>query len=331
MVLKALFGSLLALFICRAVALDLSDSYWIWKENTEVVPSYDVGDFRYDLVTESEAGPYAVSADILIAADNNYTLWVNGIQVGTGTNWGQAQGYCVQLYHYYNVFAVEVVSAHEPPGSINPAALIAAIEVTFTDGSTQTIVSDDTWLANNSTSGFESIFYDDSSWPTAYELATADTSPWNTPASPPSPSSLSLASSQWIWTDEISGPGGDAPVGNRTFRKDISIAGRVPATGGTIIISTDNAYTLYINGQEIGSYDNWEIAQSWTFTLDTPSRNIIVAVNAENMGGPAGVIAALDLTCRKRVLLRLCQLCHGQQLGVQFNRACRLPVFQLLR
>ena len=174
--------------------------------------------------------------------------------------------------------------------------MIAAIEVTFTDGSTQTIVSDDTWLANNATSGFESIFYDDSSWPTAYELATADTSPWNTPASPPPPSSLSLASSQWIWTDEISGPGGDAPVGNRTFRKDISIAGKVPATGGTIIISTDNVYTLYINGQEIGSYDNWEIAQSWTFTLDTPSRNIVVAVNAENTGGPAGVIAALDLT-----------------------------------
>ena len=174
--------------------------------------------------------------------------------------------------------------------------MIAAIEVTFTDGSTQTIISDDTWVANNATSGFESINYDDSSWPTAYELAAANASPWHTPASPPSPSSLSLASSQWIWTDEISGPGGAAPVGNRAFRKDISIPGNVPATGGTIVISTDNAYTLYINGQEIGSSNNWQIAQRWTFTLGTPSRDILVAVNADNTGGAAGVIVALDLT-----------------------------------
>ena len=275
------------------VALDLSNSYWIWKKDTRFVPNYDVTDFRYDLWSDAGTGPFPLTADIIIAADNNYTLWVNGNQVGTGTNWTQAQEYCLQLDPYFDVFAVEVVNGYEPPGASNPAGLMVAIEVKYDDGSTRTIVSDDTWLANNATSGFETVYYDDSSWPTAYEVGTAGISGWwHTPAVP----SFSLANSQWIWTDEISGPGGNAPIGNRAFRKDISLYYLgAPVTGGTIIICADNAYTLYINGQEIGSSNNVQTAQIWSFALDGPDI-IVVAVNAENTGGPAGIIVAIEFT-----------------------------------
>ncbi|KAF8325497.1 hypothetical protein F5887DRAFT_1165092 [Amanita rubescens] len=249
MALKALIVSLLALFIYRAVALDFSQSYWIWKDNTEVVPAYAVGDFRYDL-TVCPGGPYPVSAEIIITGDNNYTLWVNGNAVGQGNEWTISQEYCVALNPYYNVFAAEIVNAL-PDGPVNPAALLAAIEIFYSDGSTKTI-----------------LVY-------CY--------------------TLSLANSQWFWTNEISGPGGVAPVGNRTFRQDIVVPGNVPATGGTIIISADNAYTLYINGQQIGTYADWTVAQRYTFTLGSPTQNIVVAVNAENTGGPAGVIAVLEL------------------------------------
>ena len=156
-------------------------------------------------------------------------------------------------------------------------------------------MSDSSWLANGDSPGFQNPFYDDRSWTHAYELGTSNTSPWHTPSLPGPPSSLSLANSQWIWTNEISGPGGVAPVGNRAFRQDITIPGNVPATGGTIIISTDNEYTLYINGQQIGTHADWTVAQRYTFTLGSPTRNIVVAVNADNTGGPAGVIAALEL------------------------------------
>ena len=68
-----------------------------------------------------------------------------------------------------------------------------------------------------------------------------------------------------------------------------------PATGGTIIISTDNEYTLYINGQQIGTRADWTVALRYTFTLGSPTHDIALAVNADNTGGPAGVIATLEL------------------------------------
>ncbi|KAF8348019.1 hypothetical protein F5887DRAFT_674775 [Amanita rubescens] len=291
MALKALFGSLFALFIYRAVALDFSNSYWIWYQDTETVPAYAVGDFRHDL-TVWPGEPYPVSAEIIITADNNYTLWVNGNVVGQGNNWEMAQEYCVALNPYYNVFAAQVING--PGGAINPAALLAAIEIFYSDGKTKTIVSDSSWRANGASPGFQSLFYDDLFWTHAYKLGTANSAPWHTPSLPDPGSSLSLANSQWIWTNETSGPGGNAPAGNRTFRQDITIPGDVPATGGTIIISTDDEYTLYIDGQQIGTHAGWTVAQRYTFTLGSPTRHIVIAVNAENIGGPAGVIAAVE-------------------------------------
>ena len=61
---------------------------------------------------------------------------------------------------------------------------------------------------------------------------------------------------------------------------------------GTIIIDADNGYTLYINGNEIGSGDNWPQAQRWTFTLE-PTDSIVLAITATNTGGPAGFIVAV--------------------------------------
>ena len=183
-----------------------------------------------------------------------------------------------------NVFTAEVVNA--PGGLPNPAALLAAIEIFYSDGSTKTIVSDSSWLAKAKTA---------SKWTPAFQLGAANSPPWHTPSLPAPPAPLSLANSQWIWTDEpVSGAEGSKPIGTRAFRKDITIPGNVPVTGGTIIISTDNEYTLYINGKLIGTHADWTVAQSWSFNL-IPTHHIVVAVEATNTGGPAGVIVALEL------------------------------------
>ncbi|KAF8314649.1 hypothetical protein F5887DRAFT_1089767 [Amanita rubescens] len=283
MAVKALFSTFLALFICRAVALDFSNSYWIWYETATTELAYATGEFRYALGFHPGARP--VSAGIIIVGDNNYTLSVNGQFVGQGNNWEIAQEYCVALRPEGNVFTAQVVNA--PGGPPNPAALLAAIEVFYSDGSTKTIASDSSWLAMKRGA---------KTWTHAHELGTANTPPWHTPTLLAPLPALSLTQSQWIWTNEaVSGAGGNKPIGSRAFRKDITISGNVPATGGTIIISTDNEYTLYINGKVIGTHADWTHAQIYSFHLTPPTRNIVVAVNATNFGGPAGVIAALEL------------------------------------
>lgn len=285
----ALLYVFLALYVGGAIALDFSNSKWIWKNHNEQVPPYELGDFRYDFT--SPFGKRAASAEIVIAGDNKYTLWVNGEYVGQGDNWPEGQEYCVGLEPERNIFAVEIENA--PPTS--PAALLSAIQITYTDGTTHTIVTDGTWRAHNAVPGFQSPGYNDAQWSHAVVLGDANSSPWHTPTLPSPPSPLTLSGSSWIWTKEVTSPGGNAPIGHRAFRKDIHLPGGRLAKKGTIVIDTDNGYTLYINGKEIGQGNNWEQAQRWAFTFDFPTSDIVIAVDAFNTGGPAGLIATIAL------------------------------------
>ena len=276
------FSPLLALFISRAVALDFSSSYWIWYENATTEPTNATGNFSYNL-NSVRPGGYPISAEIIIAGDNSYSLSVNGNGVGNGDDWEIAQEYCVSLNPASNVFTAQVVNG--PGGDPNPAALLAAIEIFYSDGTTETIVSDNSWLAMNEAGG---------SWNLAYELGAANAPPWHIPTLPPPSPPLSLTNSQWIWTNEpVGGPEGIKPAGSRTFGKDITIP--VPVTNGMITISTDNEYALYINDHYIGSNTGWPAAQTYPFELNNPTGHIIVAINATNFDSQAGVIAALEL------------------------------------
>ena len=189
-----------------------------------------------------------------------------------------------------NIFAVAVQNQGTTP---NPAALIAAINVTYSDDTSTIIVTDDNWRANSDTPGFESVNFDDSAWPKAVVVGNADSPPWGVPSLPPSDSTLSLADSFWLWNTQVppGSPTSAAPSGTFAFRKTYKVTGGSLVKSGTIIIDADNGYTLYINGKQIGTGNNWPQAQRWTFTLD-PTADIVLAITATNTGGPAGFIVA---------------------------------------
>ncbi|KAF8626634.1 hypothetical protein AX15_004775 [Amanita polypyramis BW_CC] len=150
MVLKALLYGLLVFGVTCVAALDFTNAKWIWKTANYIVPPYERADFRYDFT--SPGGKSASSAQILITGDNNYTLWVNGELIGGGNDWQTSQSYCVVLNPVNNVFAAETVNF--PPNN-NPSVFISAIQVNFVGGSSQIIVSDASWRANNATTGFQ--------------------------------------------------------------------------------------------------------------------------------------------------------------------------------
>ncbi|KIL58068.1 hypothetical protein M378DRAFT_171038 [Amanita muscaria Koide BX008] len=304
MALKVFLCALLAICVTHIAALDLSQFNWIWTDTNRVVPPYASRNFRRDFT--SPTGKIALSSEILIAADNNFTLYVNGEFIGQTTTLVESSymfSYCVELNSGYNVFAVNAENlayGNDPTGTVpNPAAFISAIQITYTDGFSSIIVTDTNWRANNDTPGFQSIHYNDSSWP--YAVILAGSNGWYYQPSPaPGVSSLALSSSYWIWTDEIppNQPYSNAPVGSRAFRKTIEVPGGSVARSGVIIIDADNAYVLYINGNLIGSGSDYyqnpvRIAQQWKFTLDYPTDDIVIAVNATNFAGPAGLIVAI--------------------------------------
>ena len=229
----------------------------------------------------------------MIAADDNYTLYVNGELIGQGNNYRVSQSYCMKLDSttHTHIFAVAVQNQGTVP---NPAALLVAITIGYTDGTTTTVVSDANWRANNNEiEGFEKVGFDDSAWPYAVVVGNAYSPIWGLP-SPLSASNLSLANSYWIWNNQVppGSPTSTAPVGGFAFRKTYKVPGGSKVDSGKIIVDADDAFTLYINGDKIGSSDNYTQVQRWDFSPQDSTDTIVLAINVTNSGGPAGFIVA---------------------------------------
>ncbi|KAF8182035.1 lectin [Pholiota molesta] len=276
------------------VLADFTGADWIWTP-ASTGGNYPVGNATFRRDYYPAAGKTPLSANILITTDNAYTLFVNGQMVGLGTDYLQAQRYCVPLVPDCNVFAIEGQNTATVP---NPAGALAAIQVRYTDGFTETIVTDTEWHGvTGAPAGFEQVAFDDSNWPAAFNQGPwPTTAPWsNTIAIPPATSDPgpNLLAANWIWTNEVSA--GVAPIGTRAFRKTVTLPAGQVADTITIDIAVDNAYTLYINGLVVGSGGDWTTAQRFQVNF-VPSNTVTIAVVGDNVGGPAGLLAAGVIT-----------------------------------
>ncbi|KAJ7611617.1 lectin [Roridomyces roridus] len=273
-------------------ALDLQSSTWIWTNEVSggEAPAGNRA-FRKDFV--APLGKTPVQADILLTVDNIFTFYVNGIEAGSGRGYNIGHLFCVAMSPCLNVFAVN--ATNEGPGS-SPAGLVAAIQITYSDGTTTNIVTDTTWLYSTTVpSGFEQLSFDDSSWKPAIGEGAFGISPWGPTAQVIDAPTLSIANASWIWTNEV--VGGNAPSGNRAFRRTYTPPPGQTPTSATIIISADDAYSLYVNGVLVGSGNSWGTAQTYSIGL-APAANYVFAVFAQNQGttpNPAGLIAAIQI------------------------------------
>ncbi len=91
---------------------------------------------------------------------------------------------------------------------------------------------------------------------------------------------------QWIWL-------GDKPRENQTvyFRKTIQIDG--PITSVKLHATCDNVMTIFINGQDVASSDAWETPVVKDVTKFFQKGENVIAVQAKNRAGPAGLLVGL--------------------------------------
>ncbi|CAK5278378.1 unnamed protein product [Mycena citricolor] len=273
-------------------ALDFSASQWIWTTDVSggVAP---VGSraFRKDFV--APAGKTPLEADIIITADNSFSLYVNNDLVGSSGDFRYAARFCVPLYDCLNVFAVTATNGATVP---NPAGLLVAIQITYSDGTTSQLVSDATWRgAITFPSNYQSLSLDDNPWRPVLVEAGYGAAPWGTIPVPSVPPVLTLAGAAWIWTTEVSG--GIAPAGTRAFRRTYTAPPGQLVGSATVIIAADNEYTLYANGFQIGSGTSFTTAQTWSINLGAASQVVfaVVATNILTVPNPAGVIFAAEI------------------------------------
>jgi len=95
----------------------------------------------------------------------------------------------------------------------------------------------------------------------------------------------------WIW--DRAGAVTSAPIGTIYLRREFTLAAD---TSCSLFIAVDNTYNVYIDAQNIGSYptadvSNFQQTNRIDFTLG--AGNHVLAIEATNTGGPAGVMAAL--------------------------------------
>ncbi|KAJ6585579.1 hypothetical protein B0H19DRAFT_1250377 [Mycena capillaripes] len=292
----------------------LSLASWIWLPEPDLLTTAPTGDVAFIKTLVSPPGNIAVSAQITITVDNNYTLWVNGQPVGASdggeSEWEGAQVFSAALNATANVFSVLGNNAVNvaAPSADNPAGLLAAINILYNNNHTQLILSDNTWLVSATVPADFPLPADLSAFVPA-EIATKyGSGPWATNVTVPSPdpNPLDLTGSAWIWS--TSNATINAPVGKVGFRKTVVSPSDKTAASATVILSVDNSFDLYVNGQYIGSppFDNnalnsvnsWSFAQRFTVTL-APSTNVftVVATNFPPEQGTetsgAGLIAAV--------------------------------------
>ncbi|KAK7437232.1 hypothetical protein VKT23_018674 [Stygiomarasmius scandens] len=279
--------------------LSFLGSQWIWTSEidstTGVAP---VGSRAFRKTFGPPEGKTPSTLKVAYAVDDSATLFVNGENIATHNLWLTADTFCVSLKPCMNVIAFNASNVG------GPAALLVTAEVTYTDGTTSHIVSDQSWRTSGDSipDGFEQLSFDDSSWPLAIAEGAYPNEDFANYGTIPIAGSdaLSLAPARWIWTNELTTPGGAVPITPRAFRTSITLPPGQTSASAEVLIVADGAYSLYINGRFVGTGVDFHSAQR--FSIDNiQGPQIVVAVYALNGGllpNPAGLLASFQFTSK---------------------------------
>ncbi|KAJ6589683.1 hypothetical protein B0H19DRAFT_1014757 [Mycena capillaripes] len=283
-----LFFSVLA---ASTATLDFTASTWIWTNDT----SNDVSPpgtraFRQDFTPP--AGKTPDFTDIIITANESFTLYVNGQELVAGANHNFAYAFRTPLLGTGpSVFAVTGVSGSSVNSTL--AGLLVAIQVTYKDGSTDAIVSDTNWRASTSVpDGYQMVNFDDSSWSAAVAQGNYGASPFGEVIIPTPPGSMSLSltnATNVIWTGS-----NIIQVGSWPFRLTWTPPSGQIATSATIVVNADDHHSFYVNGDLVTSGNDYRYTQQLTIYIP-PAPAVVFAVNATDVAPPAGFVALIQI------------------------------------
>ena len=165
-----------------AQPLSFEGAKWIWYSQEPMPMSLNfpggVDYFRgtFALPTNTPVQ----SAELVIAADNLFTLYVNGQPAGeSGADpnlWNQAKRYNVAslLVPGRNVVGVEGINTVP-----SPAGLVVKLVVQLTDGSQSVLVSDEPWKSlDKEVPNWSQPAFDDKAWRAAHVVGTFGIPPW---------------------------------------------------------------------------------------------------------------------------------------------------------
>ncbi|KAJ6514549.1 hypothetical protein DFH09DRAFT_1374025 [Mycena vulgaris] len=162
----------------------LASSSWIWSISTAATEA-PVGTVGFRKTVVSPSGKTATSALIVVAVDNGYTLYVNEKYVGAPPghpsipDFKRGQQFKVDLSASSNTITVfgENIAAPGTTGA-GPAGFVAAIRIQYSDGSSDLVGTDATWLSGAFTTVPAFFSTADSALSPAFAIGAMGAAPW---------------------------------------------------------------------------------------------------------------------------------------------------------
>ena len=155
------------------------DARWIWFPEGNPASSAPNGERFFRRVVQIPSGAEIKSAMLTITVDDQFTLCVNGEEVGKSSGqtdaWREKKSIDVKarLRSGQNVIALRAFN------SGNAAGLLAHLEIECSAGPQIAAVSDKSWkVANTAADGWTRADFDDAAWPSAKEIAKLGEGPW---------------------------------------------------------------------------------------------------------------------------------------------------------
>ena len=99
----------------------------------------------------------------------------------------------------------------------------------------------------------------------------------------------------WIWYPE-GNPASSAPPGTRLFRRTFTLPAGAAIERAIALISVDDAFELYVNGQLAGSANDWHVVQTVDLGAHLTAGANTIAISATNGHSAAGVLVQIQVT-----------------------------------
>ncbi len=216
----------------------LDGATWIWFPEGDPAKDAPVANRVFRRTLEIPADRKVTSARFLAAADDSFTMWVNGKEAGTGAGWTNA--FLIDLQPHLvpgpNALALQVNNGGGPGG------LIGQVLVTFETGDPLTLSTDATWMAaKEGRAGWQTAAFQGSAWPAAAAFAKFGEGPW--------------AKNQLNVETAFKPPPGPCPF----LRKEFALT--KPVRRARLYATALGLYEVSINGKKAGDQ---VFAPGWT-------------------------------------------------------------------
>ncbi len=213
----------------------LDGSKWLWA-NGATPGNQPAGKVYFRKVIELPADRAVKQATFLLAADDGFSLFINGHLAGQGSTWQQVASPDVtgRLQPGANALGIEAVNGGDTP---SPAGVIGRLVIIFAAGEPMVVPINSSWQTSREAGGrWNWADFDASAWKPASQVGSYGDQPWgkiqvNMAAMDPAP----------------------------FFRKTFTV--NKPIRRATIFASALGVYELHLNGKPV---DKDVLSPGWT-------------------------------------------------------------------